>query len=117
MANTMAVPFVGSGYGAAELKLVYQKYMSIGLLTSTIMMFSTIGSYYGIIWLTEEEEPVHMVRITKYSELGPPPSLQSNQAAPAVSVTGQAVKPSVEFRCPFRMPKSILSRRSHRKRN
>jgi protein TonB len=100
MANTMAVPFVGSGYGAVELKEVYQKYMSIGLLTSTLMMFSTIGSYYGIIWLAEEEEPVHMVRITKYSELGPPPSLQSNQAAPAVSVSGPAVKPSVGIPVP-----------------
>jgi hypothetical protein len=40
MADTMAVPFVGSGYGAVELKQVYQKYMSIGLVASTIMMFS-----------------------------------------------------------------------------
>jgi protein TonB len=35
-----------------------------------------------------------MVRIMKYSDLGPPPSL-SNQAAPAVAVAGAAVRPSV----------------------
>jgi protein TonB len=100
MAETYAVPFVGSGYGAVELKQIYQKYLTIGLISSTLIMFSAIGSYYAIVWLTEEDEPVYMVRITKYSELGPPPSLQSNQTAPAVTVSGPAVKPSVGIPVP-----------------
>jgi len=81
-------------YGAIELKEVAQKYMMIGVVAASIISFSFIGSYYLIGWLTEEEEPVHMVRIMKYSDLGPPPSLTS-QAAPAVAVAGAAVKPSV----------------------
>jgi periplasmic protein TonB len=91
MAQAIAV---SQKYGAIELKAVAQKYMMIGVIAATILSFSFIGSYYLIGWLTEEEEPVHMVRIMKYSDLGPPPSL-SNQAAPAVAVAGAAVKPSV----------------------
>jgi periplasmic protein TonB len=91
MTNTIAVT---QKYGAIELKAVAQKYMMIGVVAASILSFSFIGSYYLIGWLTEEDEPVHMVRIMKYSDLGPPPSL-SNQAAPAVAVAGAAVKPSV----------------------
>jgi periplasmic protein TonB len=91
MTQTIAVT---QKYGAIELKAVAQKYMMIGVVVATILSFSFIGSYYLIGWLTEEEEPVHMVRIMKYSDLGPPPSL-SNQAAPAVAVAGAAVRPSV----------------------
>jgi protein TonB len=91
MTQTIAVT---QKYGAIELKAVAQKYMMIGVAAATILSFSFIGSYYLVGWLTEEEEPVHMVRIMKYSDLGPPPSL-SNQAAPAVAVAGAAVKPSV----------------------
>jgi protein TonB len=91
MSQTIAVP---QKYGAIELKAVAQKYMMIGVVVATILSFSFIGSYYLIGWLTEEEEPVRTVRIMKYSDLGPPPSL-SNQAAPAVAVAGAAVKPSV----------------------
>jgi periplasmic protein TonB len=91
MIQTIAV---SQKYGAIELKAVAQKYMMIGVVAATILSFSFIGSYYLVAWLTEEEEPVHMVRIMKYSDLGPPPSL-TNQAAPAVAVAGAAVKPSV----------------------
>jgi periplasmic protein TonB len=91
MTQTIAVT---QKYGAIELKAVAQKYMMIGVVVATILSFSFIGSYYLIGWLTEEEEPVHIVRIMKYSDLGPPPSL-SNQAAPAVAVAGAAVRPSV----------------------
>jgi len=91
MAHSIAVPVK---YGAAELKAVAQKYMMFGMLFGTLLTFSSVGSYYLVEWLSEEEEPVHMVRIMKYSDLGPPPSL-SSQAAPAVAVSGPAVRPSV----------------------
>ena len=91
MAHTAVV---AAKYGAIELKAVAQKYMLYGLATATLMAFSAIGTYYLVGWLTEDEEPVHVVRILKYTDLGPPPSL-SNQAAPAVAVSGPAVKPSV----------------------
>jgi periplasmic protein TonB len=91
MPQTIAVT---QKYGAIELKAVAQKYMMIGVVAATILSFSFIGSYYLVTWLSEEEEPVHTVRIIKYSDLGPPPSL-TNQEASAVAATGAAVKPSV----------------------
>jgi periplasmic protein TonB len=91
MPQTIAVT---QKYGAIELKAVAQKYMMIGVVGATILSFSFIGSYYLVTWLTEEAEPVHTVRIMKYSDLGPPPSL-TNQEASAVAATGAAVKPSV----------------------
>ncbi len=99
MADTMVVPYQNHGYGAIELKAVAQKYMAYGLVFATVLSFSAIGSYYGIGYLTEEDEPVHMVRILKYTDLGPPPSL-TDQAAPAVAVSGPAVKPSIGIPVP-----------------
>ncbi len=96
MAQTIAVT---QKYGAVELKAVAQKYMMIGIAVASILSFSFIGSYYLIGWLTEEEEPVHMVRIMKYSDLGPPPSL-TNQTVAAVAVGGAAVRPSVGIPVP-----------------
>jgi protein TonB len=91
MAQTIAVPV---HYGAAELKSVAQKYMMIGLIVGILICFSGVGTYHLAVWLNEDEEPVHMVRITKYTDLGPPPSL-TNQAATAVSASGPAVRPSI----------------------
>ena len=91
MAQTIAVPV---HYGAAELKSVAQKYMLIGLITGILICFSGVGTYHLAVWLNEDEEPVHMVRITKYTDLGPPPSL-TNQAATAVSASAAAARPSI----------------------
>ncbi len=96
MTQTIAVPV---HYGAAELKTVAHKYMMLGLLTGILVCFSGVGTYHLAVWLNEDEEPVHTVRILKYTDLGPPPSL-SNQAAPAVAVSGPAVRPSVGIPVP-----------------
>ncbi|MCU0411270.1 MAG: TonB family protein, partial [Bacteroidetes bacterium] len=100
MAESLVVPYVGSGYGAVELKQVYQKYMAYAIVIASVSIASFVGSYHVIQWLSEEEEPMHTVRIMKYTDLGPPPSLQSNQAAPAVAVSGPAVRPSVGIPVP-----------------
>jgi periplasmic protein TonB len=91
MAQSVAVPIP---YGAAELKAVAQKYMMLGLLAGVLVCFSGIGTFKLVEWLNEDEEPVHTVRILKYTDLGPPPSL-TNQAAAAVSAAGPAVRPSI----------------------
>ena len=96
MAQTLAVPVQ---YGAAELKTVAQKYMIMGLIAGILICFSGVGTYHLAVWLNEDEEPVHMVRILKYTDLGPPPSL-TNQAAPAVAVSGPAVRPSIGIPVP-----------------
>jgi protein TonB len=96
----MIVPYKTYGYGAVELKMIAQKAMMIAMASSTAVMFGTIGSYYGIGKLLEEDEPVHMVRILKYTDLGPPPSIQGQQAAPAVQVAAASVRPSIGIPVP-----------------
>ncbi|HOV98423.1 MAG TPA: energy transducer TonB [Bacteroidota bacterium] len=89
------VPYQTKGYGAAELKALYQKYYSIGLLISILICCSLVGTYHLVVWLSTEEEPVRTVRVVKISELGPPPSLQQQEVAPAVASSGPIAKPSV----------------------
>lgn len=82
-------------YGAQELRGLYQKHAIRGLIVAAIIHFAAIGAYYLGVYLTREDEPVYTVRILKYSDLGPPPSIQNSQAAPAVSVAAPAAKPTV----------------------
>jgi protein TonB len=78
-----------------ELRLLYNKYASIGLTSAVVLHLLVIGVYYLVGYLQEEEEPVAMVRIMKYSELGPPPSMTNADAAPQVSVSVPVAKPTV----------------------
>jgi len=82
-------------YGMRELKKLYQKYAFYGLAIAAALHFSVIGVYYLIGYLQEEEEPVVMVRITKYTDLGPPPSITNAEAAPAVQVSAPVARPTV----------------------
>ncbi|HTP78780.1 MAG TPA: energy transducer TonB [Bacteroidota bacterium] len=97
MAETI-IAFRGD-YGAIELKQTYQKYLSRALVVATGVMLLGVGTYWGAVKLSEEDEPHYVARIIKYSELGPPPSLQNAQA-PAVAVSAPAVKPSVGIPVP-----------------
>ncbi len=82
-------------YGMRELKKLYQKYAFVGLAIAALMHFGVIGVYYLVGYLQEEEEPVMMVRITKYTDLGPPPSITDATAAPAVQVSAPVARPTV----------------------
>jgi protein TonB len=87
-----------TNYGAPELKKVYRNYLVRGLLIAAAFHFLGAGVYWGSIYLTKEDEGGRTIRIMKYSELGPPPSLQD--AAPAVAVSSAALKPSVGIPVP-----------------
>lgn len=87
-----------TSYGALELKQLYQRYVIRGLVIAAAFHFLGAGIYWGTVYLSQEDEMSRTIRIMKYSELGPPPSLQS--AAPAVAVTGSAVRPSVGIPVP-----------------
>ncbi|HTR80822.1 MAG TPA: TonB family protein [Bacteroidota bacterium] len=82
-------------YGAYELRGLYQKYAIRALVLAAVIHFVLIGAYYGAEYLTTDSEPVYTVRILKYSDLGPPPSITNSQAAPAISVSAAAAKPTV----------------------
>lgn len=93
-------------YGAPELKQFYQRFMTKGLIIAAVLHFLGIASYYAPDWLrkigliSEEPPPMRTVRIMKYSELGPPPSITNTSAAPAISVAAPTVKPSVGIPVP-----------------
>jgi periplasmic protein TonB len=87
-------------YGVPELKKNYQKYFTRGLVIATIVHLAMIGTYWGAEYLAREEEPTVVVRVMKYSDIGPPPSITDSQAAPAIAVASTAVKPSVGIPVP-----------------
>jgi periplasmic protein TonB len=84
-----------TSYGFKELRILTKKYSQIALGVAAVLHIALIGAYYGIQKLSEEDEPIYSVRIMKYSELGPPPSMTNTQAAPSVSVEAPTAKPNV----------------------
>lgn len=90
----LALTFLGD-YGGIELRSFYQRYLTRGMILASALHLAAVGIYWGSIYLTREEEPTAIVRIMKYSDLGPPPSISSAAAVPAVAVSGAAVRPSV----------------------
>jgi protein TonB len=59
-----------------------------GLFFSALVHAALIGAYYGVEYYQslEEEVPMIKIRIMKYSELGPPPSITNSMSAPVVGV-------------------------------
>lgn len=87
-------------YGGVEMRKKYRQYHLLALLFAALLIGSMVGAYWLTVYLQQEEEPVIMVRIMKYSELGPPPSMSNADAAPSVAVSGPAVKPTVGIPVP-----------------
>jgi len=94
------VPYVTKGYGAPELKQLYQKYMMRGVVMAVILVGGVVGLYYVPQLFASEEEPIHTIRLMKYTDLGPPPSITQTAAAPSVAVASTAVKPSIGIPVP-----------------
>ncbi|MBI3578211.1 MAG: energy transducer TonB [Ignavibacteriales bacterium] len=87
-------------YGSTELKKVYQKYVWRALAIAGFLHIGGMLGYIGAGKLMEEDEPTVSVRILKYSELGPPPSITNANAAPAIAISQAAVKPSIGIPVP-----------------
>jgi len=94
-------------YGSPELKQNYQKFFSRGLIIAALIHLAIVGSYYGAGLLHHDEGPTGPVRILKYSELGPPPSIAENNVAPPVAVEAPVVKPSVGV--PVPVPDALVN--------
>src|SRR5882762_5554838 len=86
---------VGGHYGMRELRDLYSKYALRALGAAVLLHFLVIGGYYLYQYFSAEEEPTLSVRIMKYSELGPPPSITNTEAAPQVDVKVPVAKPTV----------------------
>jgi protein TonB len=82
-------------YGAIELKSAYQKYWTTGFLIAVAIHLTVVGSYFLVQILGADEPPVMQVRIMKYSDLGPPPSITSANTPPPVAVNAPVAKPTV----------------------
>lgn len=82
-------------YGGIELKQAYQKYFSIAMGIAVFIHAMIIGGYYLVEILSQEEPPMRTVRLLKYSDLGPPPSIQTANTPPPVSVSAPVSKPTV----------------------
>lgn len=82
-------------YGAIELKQVYQRYFSIAMGIAVAIHALILGGYYLVELLNQEEAPTRFAHIVKYSELGPPPSIQSANMPPPVAVSAPVSKPTV----------------------
>jgi len=92
----------GSSYGRVELRKSYKKYLLRGLLVGAAVELSAVGSYYGVQYLQQDDAAglVRVVRIVKYSELGPPPSMTDAASLPQIAVATAAVKPSIGIPVP-----------------
>lgn len=83
-------------YGAPEMLAKYNRYLAWA------MFFAVAAHVLGLIiwilfrlWSAEPEIPMVRVRVIKdVAELGPPPSIAAT-TAPAIAVSGPAVRPSV----------------------
>src|SRR5262245_35296489 len=82
-------------YGSTELKKAYQKYLSRALGIAVVLHLTAIGAYWLSQVIHGDEGPSGPVRILKYSELGPPPSIAQSNVAPPIAVQAPTVKPSV----------------------
>jgi periplasmic protein TonB len=84
-----------SDYGVVELKKVYPKYFAWGLMWAFILHISLISIYLVIQYLSKSsDDNIATVRIMKYSDLGPPPSISQNQMQ-QMAVTAPVAKPTV----------------------
>ena len=90
----------GGTYGAPMLKRLAQKYTGVGLAIAIAVHFAGVGAYWGAQYLNREDDNAPMVRVLKYSELGPPPSITNQQALPQVAVSTPMAKPNVGIPVP-----------------
>jgi protein TonB len=66
------------------------------LVISVFAHLVSISSYYVVKALAPEEPPAdRIVRIVKYADIGPPPSLSSAPPPPAIAVSVPVAKPSI----------------------
>jgi protein TonB len=95
VANVETAP-TPAAYGRPELKSAFQRNFVRGMLISFVLHFALLGTYYVVQYLDESDDdiPTVSVRILKYSDLGPPPSIAAVPPPPAIGVTA-AVKPSI----------------------
>lgn len=83
------------------LKQNYEKFLMRALIIAAAVHLGLVGGYWLSLKASKEEPPTRVVKLMKYTDLGPPPSITGQQAAVAPSVSvAPAVKPSVGIPVP-----------------
>jgi protein TonB len=82
-ANAAAIRTV---YGAVELKRLGHRHMTWALAAAGALHLLLVGAWWLSEHLGDEEPPTRTVRVMKYSELGPPPSISSANAPAAIAL-------------------------------
>lgn len=83
-----------------ELKVAIRRNMLRGLIASAALHFLVLGAYFLNEWIASQDEGARTVtvRVMRYSELGPPPSIAGTP--PSIAVSGPTVKPSIGIPVP-----------------
>lgn len=91
-----------------DLRRAVYRNLERALVISALIHFTIVGTYYAVEHFNsgEEEAPVVKVRIMKYSDLGPPPSITNSMSAPVVGVAKMS-KPS--FGTPIPVPDAEIN--------
>jgi protein TonB len=102
MTHQISVPPPLTYFGAFEIKQKFQKYATWGLTLAAVVHALLLGAYWLSVYMASlEEPPTRTIRIMKYTDLGPPPSIQGSAAiAPSVSVASPTTKPSIGIPVP-----------------
>ena len=82
-------------YGAVELKRLYQQHVKKAFSYSIVGHVVALGIYLGVVWYVTKDDRQGRIRIIRYSDLGPPPSLTNQAAAPQIQVTQAAARPTI----------------------
>jgi protein TonB len=83
-------------YGAPELKEAMRRYLAEALLIAVAAHLFGISTYYIVKMLEGDEPPPdRIVRIVKYADIGPPPSLSSAPPPPSIAVSVPVARPSI----------------------
>ncbi len=95
LASVDGTPQTTSGYGRSEIKRFLHRNFTIGLTISTAIHLFIVSAYYAREKFGRDSDdiPVVAVKIMKYSDLGPPPSI-SAAPPPAIGIQS-AIKPSI----------------------
>ncbi|MBI4531968.1 MAG: TonB family protein [Candidatus Latescibacteria bacterium] len=78
-----------------ELKRLYQRHLKRAFIIAAVAHFVSFGAFLTVQKILQKPHRMVTARIIKYSELGPPPSLTNQQAAPQIAVSEPVARPTV----------------------
>jgi protein TonB len=90
--------FILGWQGRSDARSAFQFHTLCGLVLSVALHFALLGAYFLFEYLGRDDAPMVQVRIMRYSELGPPPSLTS-EATHSVGIT-PTTRPSIGIPVP-----------------